>query len=67
MQKLLVGSDHWEAPGVTPMPTQSEPRELPALIYTAPLPPPTPHTPGSPLPALIKADDSRLGIHRLPG
>lgn len=39
MQKLLVGSDHWEATGVTPIPTQSEPRELPAPIYT---PPPRP-------------------------
>lgn len=64
MQKLLVGSDHWEATGVTPIPTQSEPRELPAPIYT---PHPAPHAPGSPLPALIKADDSRLGIHGLPG
>lgn len=41
MQKLLVGSDHWEAPGVTPIPTQSEPRELPAPIYN---PRPTPRT-----------------------
>lgn len=39
MQKLLVGSDHWEATGVTPIPTQSEPRELPAPIYTPPTPP----------------------------
>lgn len=38
MQKLLVGSDHWESPGVTPMPTQLEPGELPALIYTPPPP-----------------------------
>lgn len=40
MQKLLVGSDQWEATGVTPIPTQSEPRELPAPIYT-----PHTHTP----------------------